>query len=282
MRRKLTIAAVLAAGIALGAGCALLSKAVQKPSVAFERLSVRSISLDEASVDVHLNVQNPNVFDVPLKKYTFGFAVGESTVLTGEQLVSVTIPARGSGPISIPLTIRFRDVMNAVNAVRTGDVIPYAVNGTVTIDAGPLAGYTVPFSHSGSIPRPELPSVTVQRMNVRSMSFTGIDADLVIGVRNPGKLGYALSSFAGSLDLNGTKFATIDRIQGTQRMAGGASQTVTIPLHFSAAQALSGLQGILQSGTINYRIYGTAGLSADIIGNLPIALDHRGTTQISR
>ena len=268
--------------VVLISGCAVLNKAVQKPKVSFEAVSVRSLSSESVTMDVHLNVQNPNVFDVPLKKYSYALNIGESRLLSGEQGLSITVPAKGSGQISVPLTVRFREVMGAIEAVTDTNVVPYSIGGTVTIDAGPLAGLTIPFNHSSSIPRPALPSITVERLSVSSVSLNGVNANLVLSVRNPGRLAYALENFAGDLELNGSKLATIDGIGGTRRLPGGSAQTISVPLRLSSAQALIGIQSLLNSGSISYRIKGTAGVSADVLGRMPLTIDQSGTTRISR
>ena len=279
--RSLPYLALVAAVLALS-GCAALKRAVKHPTIAYESMSLRAISFDGASVDLLFAISNPNVFSIPLKKYDYTFKIGDHTVVAGEQAAALTVPAQGRGQLVVPLSVRFADVMEAIRLLRDKDEWPYSVAGSVTIDAGPLAGITIPFAHRDTLPRPMPPEISVERLNIRSLSLTSIAMDITLNVRNPGKITYTLSTLTGGLELNGRRFIEIDRLQSAVRLPANDVQRLTIPVSVSASQLARGLQSIIQAGEAHYRLVGDASVSTDAFGGLPFRLDESGDVQLFR
>lgn len=264
------------------AGCAAVKKAVKKPTISFSSMTLTSLTFTGASVDLSFAVDNPNIFPIPLRKYAYTVNVGDYTIFAGEQDASVEVPAQGRGRLTVPVNVRFSDVTEAVGLLRESDRWPYSVSGSLTIHAGPLVGITVPFSHRDTLPRPIPPSITVERLNVRSFGFTGIDMDVVLSVRNAGRIAYALTSLAGSIELNGQRFIAIDRLPERVQLGTDEQRTITIPVSLSASPLVQGLRSIISQGQVDYRLVGDAGLAADRFGTLPLSLDQSGTVRLFR
>lgn len=276
------LATILAAALAVGiGGCAMLKKVVVRPNVAFDALALRSADFQRAAVDVHFNVDNPNAFTIPLKGYDYTFRIGEHTVVSGTEASAVRIPARGSERLTLPVVLDYSDVTTAVNRLTNDDVWPYTVEGTVRVDVGPLGAINVPFSHSGEVARPVPPNISIERINVRSMSFRNIDLDVVLLVENSGSLDYLVNSLNGSIALNGSRFASIDGLVDALELKQGA-QRVTVPLRVSAASMAQGLLNMLSDGEVRYELTGDATVRNSTFGDLPLNVESGGRVPLAR
>jgi LEA14-like dessication related protein len=245
-------------------------------------MTLTGLTFSDASVDLFFDLDNPNIFPIPLKKYEYTVKIGDHTVFRGEQGASIEVPAQGRGRLTVPVSVRFGEVTEAVRLLEDTDMWPYSVAGSVTIDVGPLAGISVPFSHRDTLPRPMPPTVTVERLNVRSFGFTSIDMDVVLSFRNTGRIAYTLTSLAGSIALNGQQFISIERLREGVRLGSNGVETITIPVRLSASQLARGLQAIISEGRADYRFTGDAGLATDRFGTLPLTFDESGNVRLFR
>jgi LEA14-like dessication related protein len=263
-------------------GCTSLRKMVQKPKVTYRSVDIRSISFDRISVDVNFDVKNTNMFAVPLRAWDYTFMVGEYAVASGLEKTAMSIPANGSAPFSVPVTVKFADVMKAVGLIKDADEIPYTVKGSVTVDAGPLSGITVPFSHSDRIPRPRPPKVEIERISVRRLSFSNVDIDIRIKATNPGKLGYTLRDLKGAVRLNGTDLLSLDHTGNDLVLPSAGTESFTITARLSTFGLGKTLLSIISTGNARYELTGNAGVVTEMLGTLPLDINQVGVVNLFR
>lgn len=268
--------------VAVFCSCAALTKAVKRPTISYASMTLTGLTFSDASVDLFFDLDNPNIFPIPLKKCEYTVKIGDHTVFSGEQGVSIEVPAQGRGRLTVPVSVRFGEVTEAVRLLEDTDMWPYSVAGSVTIDVGPLAGISVLFSHRDTLPRPMPPTLTVERLNVRSFAFTSIDMDVVLSFRNTGRIAYTLTSLAGNIALNGQQFISIERLREGVQLGSNGVETITIPVRLSASQLARGLQAIISEGRADYRFTGDARLSTDRFGTLPLTFDESGNVRLFR
>lgn len=150
-RRNPGRAAVLAAVCALAA-CSSIPRDLAPPSV-----SMRSLSLAEATVDhqrfvILLEFDNPNPFDIPVAALEFRARLSGQGVLIGESREPVTLPARGTESVQVEVTTGIVSSFESMLAVVRGpeNTIPYELNGRLTLASG--FDRRVALSASGAVP----------------------------------------------------------------------------------------------------------------------------------
>ncbi len=280
-RAALLIAAASLVIAASGCG-GMLGKVVTKPDVTFDGLTLRGVSFTGADVGVKFLVTNPNPFSVPLERYAYTFMIGDHTIARGDEGSSVSVPARGEGSFTVPVSITFQEVIDAVESLRGSDELPYSISGDVQVTAGPLGGITIPFSHSATVPRPRAPEIRLETIKTRSIGLAGAAVDVVLEVRNPGRFSYVLDALKTTISLNGRQFANIDGLSQAVRLPGEGTQQVTIPINLSGSELLGGIMSILESGHASYELRGDAGLSTEQFGRLPMELRRTGSVELTR
>ncbi len=157
MPRYLTSVLVLAAILMIAgtAGC------IAQPTVAVESVRVGTFTPANTTLQVEVQVTNPNSFDIPLKDVAFTVSsveAGGLRRLGDGRTGPVTLPARQSITRTVPVTLDNQALLNAALAtVQAGqDRITVRVNGTVSGDVYGIVTVNVPFQQEQTIMLQEL------------------------------------------------------------------------------------------------------------------------------
>ena len=155
-RFRLFGAPILALAVALTA-CASL---IQQPRVALANVAVQSLTLSGATIQVELDVENPNGFglDARALEYTFFFQPAElegdeagdtwRTLASGRTVEPVNLPANQTVRVPVALPFRFRDLEDAAASFLRDGSLRYRFEGAFTVGS-PVGDIRVPFDRTG-------------------------------------------------------------------------------------------------------------------------------------
>jgi LEA14-like dessication related protein len=118
-------------------------------------MSVRGVDADGFTLDFAVDLANPNAVALPVATADYELGMGGVRVLGGEAKPQRSIPAHGSGSVTVPVGVSFEQLLKAESAIRdSGGNVPYDLSGGLTFDTGtPLVGRVrVPLRHSGTVP----------------------------------------------------------------------------------------------------------------------------------
>ena len=142
---------IASAGVSVllaGARCSNLGAIFQKPELQFRGLQVNSIGFDGASLDILVDVYNPNSYRLALQRFSYDLAIENVNWGLGSTGSPMAVEARNSATIRLPLDVswsRLGDVGR--QALQTGSV-NYGVSGEVIVGTS-LGDVRVPYSKSG-------------------------------------------------------------------------------------------------------------------------------------
>ncbi|MEJ2540326.1 MAG: LEA type 2 family protein [Gemmatimonadota bacterium] len=154
MLRALRISVLLA----IAGACASL---VKQPVVSLAEIQVASLGLSGATVEVTLDVTNPNSFDLDARavEYTLFYlpavdraAAGSDedwrTLAAGRTAEPVTLPGNGvvQVPVAIPFT--FRELGEAAGSLLRDGTLRYRFQGAFTVGS-PVGELRIPFDRTG-------------------------------------------------------------------------------------------------------------------------------------
>jgi LEA14-like dessication related protein len=121
---------------------------LQDPVVTLEDVRLRALSLSSLDLDVMIRVGNPNPIGVTLRGLPFNVlcssGAGDREIATGNT-GRVTIAARGSTLLAIPVTSQNAALAGALAAFLTKGGVQVTIQGTAVIDAV-LFSWSIPFS----------------------------------------------------------------------------------------------------------------------------------------
>jgi LEA14-like dessication related protein len=147
MRRFVALSAITLA--AATAGCASLARqAFQEPVVSVRDVRLTGIGLNGGSVDVSLNVYNPNNYRLDATRVTYQLVFDTVTFATGAITERQTVQGRDTLRVTIPVSFSYRGVGEAGRQILGTGSVNYRLLGDVTVGT-PVGPFTVPYSTTG-------------------------------------------------------------------------------------------------------------------------------------
>ena len=143
MRRILLATAIAAAGCS-----ALGRQALKDPIVTLADVKVTGVGLNGGSLDVVLNVQNPNDFRLDATQLRYNVLVDTVPFANGTTTQRFTVEGMRSQQVHIPINFTYAGVGQAGRQLMNVGSVNYTVKGDVTVGS-PLGNLTVPFSQTG-------------------------------------------------------------------------------------------------------------------------------------
>lgn len=149
MRRILLLTAVAGTAVVAAAGCASLGKAsFREPVVTLQDVKVTGVGLSGGSLDVVLNVQNPNDFRLDATQLNYTVLVDTVPFANGTTGQHFTVESKQTQPIHIPINFTYAGVGAAGRQLMSTGSVNYTVRGDVSV-ATPLGSFKVPYSQTG-------------------------------------------------------------------------------------------------------------------------------------
>ena len=136
----------------LGAtGCAALSMAnFQEPTVELQTIIVRGIGLTGGTLDLQLEVTNPNSVDIKGTKLELGLDIEGTHFGDVELNDAFNLPKGQPTIVTVPLTFNWAGVGAAARSAFNYGTVKYDMKGTASLQT-PWGVEKVPFSHNGSV-----------------------------------------------------------------------------------------------------------------------------------
>ena len=132
------------------AGCSALGKqAFQQPVVQLKDVAVSGVGLSGGSLNVRLNVFNPNRYRLDATRLTYNVTVGEDVRLAlGTLDNAFNVQAGDSTQVTIPVSFTYAGVGAAGRQLLNTGGVQYNVRGDVTVGTV-IGNFTVPYSSTG-------------------------------------------------------------------------------------------------------------------------------------
>jgi LEA14-like dessication related protein len=142
-------AAPAALAAALLAGCAsLVRQGFEQPVVTFKDVNVRGVGLQGGSLDVVLNVYNPNRFRLDATRLTYRLMVDSAELGTGALDQRFVVQSGDSATVRLPVQFTFAGLGAAGRQLLRSGAVNYRVLGDVTVST-PIGSFTRPFDRTG-------------------------------------------------------------------------------------------------------------------------------------
>ena len=146
--RRLTL---LAAAVVLvaGAGCRSLGRHMfEEPKVGFKDVKINGVGLSGGSLDIVLNVYNPNDFRLDATRLTYKLLVDSVEFGTGATDEDFIVQDNDSAIVRLPLNFSWAGVGRLGRQLISSGTVNYRVVGDVTVGS-PLGRHTIPYDQTG-------------------------------------------------------------------------------------------------------------------------------------
>jgi len=159
MNKKSCMAHISAAVIIFICGCETLQQVldIQKPSAQLAGVKLSGISLEGAQLVFDVDIDNPYPAALPLLNIDYGLTSRDSKLFSGSADLDGTIPANSSRTVSLPVDIKYLDIVRAFKGVRPGSAIPYKADVGLSLDTPKLGKLRLPLGRQGTLNVPDIP-----------------------------------------------------------------------------------------------------------------------------
>lgn len=267
----------------LAAGCESLSEIVtsaDRPAASVVGASLSGLTLDGADLDLDLEIDNPYGVALPLMNLDYELLSGGNRFVAGKAELDGSVPAGGSRVVTVPVGLRFADVMSALGGVRPGAIVPYEADLALGVDAPGVGRLSLPLSHRGEVPVPAVPGVSVDSFEIEALSLTEARGLLAVRVDNTNQFAANLAAMDYAFSLAGTPVANSSLRKAVSLPAGG-SGVLEIPVSFAPSRAGLALLDVLRGNSASYELGGTMQLETPF-GPLSLPFERSGTAPLKR
>jgi LEA14-like dessication related protein len=206
-------------------GCSALQKTleVKKPTASVSSVSIESLSTESVTLLVDVNIANPNAFKLNTAGFDLDLLINKSKIASIAQPdASLSLPAKGSNKITLPVTLTFDQVLASVSGLGDKAEVDYGIEGKVAINLPVLGDIDLPVDYAGVLPVPKQPEVKFKNFNLDSIGLSGAEMSVDLEVTNPNVFDLNLKDLSYQLAVEGKSIGqgnikTIDLPQGETR-----------------------------------------------------------------
>lgn len=276
---------VVLTALLLGTGCAGLRDVVpglsSSPTARLVSPRIERLSLTSVTVGAEAEVQNPYPVALPLLGLRYALRTGDDPLVEGLAQAQGTVPAGGSRAIPLAAEVDLREVLRLLPTLRAGEVIPYALDVTLSVDVPAVGAVDLPLRHEGRLPVPAPPRVELREVVWEELSLSGVRGVASLGLTNPNRFGIDLDELSYRLTLGGRRVVGGAAEPASRSLAPDGTTTVRLPLEMGSAElGLAVLQALGQAST-DYAVSLTLDLGTPF-GPLRLDLSEEGLVPLRR
>jgi LEA14-like dessication related protein len=127
---------------------------VKLPSLKVSSLKIKKMGLTSADLELNLEIDNPNAFNLIADNLNYNFAVNDQSWVQGTLPKQVQISEKGSSSLSIPLSVNFLNLGQTALQILSGNQeVNYSFQGNVDLDSAlPMFNQVkLPIDKSGEV-----------------------------------------------------------------------------------------------------------------------------------
>lgn len=117
----------------------------EPPVVSVQNVEMERLNWQGGEATFTLNVQNPNAFPLPISGFDYGLRLNNVTVANGDREQSMTIAARETRQVAVPLRLSFANIASMLPGLIRQGTMQYELMGSVH-----LPWFKIPFSRTGT------------------------------------------------------------------------------------------------------------------------------------
>jgi LEA14-like dessication related protein len=121
-----------------------------EPKVSIKTVSLNGVGLNGGSLDVVLNVYNPNGYRLDATRLTYKLLLDSIPFGTGTTDSNFVVNKKDSSTVRLPLDFTWAGVGAAGRALLNTGSVQYRVQGDLTVGS-PVGAFTIPYDGRGRI-----------------------------------------------------------------------------------------------------------------------------------
>lgn len=269
--------------------CANLSKMldqmnIKEPVANVADAKMTGLDFDKIDMLFGIDIQNPNTIGIAMDGFDYDLLLNDNSFLSGNQNEKLNIEAQGTSRVDFPISLKYADIYNMFMSLKSADSTKYQVKLGLLFNLPVLGATRIPISHTGHLPIPKLPAISVKDLKLNSLGFTGAKLDLKVAIDNPNAFAMIFDQLNYNFQINGLDWASGKNTKPMQVNEKGEG-IVTIPVKLDFLQmGQSVYQLINGTSNLNYKFSGNVDMSSNIslLGKHSLPFNQSGNINLNR
>lgn len=239
-------------------GCETVEALLQtmpKPTAELDSLSLGNISLQDATIDIAVKVNNPYSVSIPNLSLDYNLKTQGIDFVSGKMTSNQAIPAKQSAIVNIPVKVSFASLLKLSQSVRPGQVIGYDANVKVSTNVPGVGPISLPLRKKGELPIPRIPKISVAKVDWGKLSLTNTTATIHLNVTNLNDFNFAMKQLSYNFAIGG-KSVVSSKITDALQFNKDQTQTLKIPVSFRATSLGFGMLNMIRNKKASYSMTG--------------------------
>ncbi len=149
------------------------------PSVAFDRLDLRSINWNGVETDFIFAIDNPSPIEMKIARFDYTLKMNGHQWVSGQSISALQMSAVDQSEMVLPVNIGFQELYEVIGSDEGRDTVPYGISGSIGFDT-PSGVVDLPFDHQGSFPALRTPTIRPTAVRVDDLYLLGGEVDLTV------------------------------------------------------------------------------------------------------
>jgi LEA14-like dessication related protein len=248
--------------------CSGCDQLFQKPRVTVKRVDITSVNFSGLNANIVFAVENRNVIGIDLAKLVYQLTVDNHPFVQGVGNNPLHVPANGVGELALPVSFKFVELAEALASLFTKKQVPFTIATKLGFGT-PLGILEVPLQHSGTMPVPQLPSISIGNAVVGGINVSGATVSVTLNVRNNNTFALPLGALSYGLSVNGAPL--VQAQTAPAQLAPGGTLPLTLSAHLDFLRVGMGIFRAVQSGAATVALDGNFDLGGY---SMPVHLQH--------
>ncbi len=257
-------------------GCKMMEPFIAKPTVTFEKMHLQEMSLFDATFLFTFAVHNPNPMGITIQRGDYKFLLEDAVMASGTVDRQLSVKARGSGLIDLPVHINFMDFFQSVNALALRDEMAYDLSGSFDV-----MGFTIPYKTGGKMTLPNFPEISVKNLMISELSLSGAKMNLILSVANPNAFAIGMDGLKYTLETGGITLAR-GTAQNISEIGKNERQDISIPVEVDFIAMGRQAMRLLDGNTAPYALSGDMHFTVPGGGKKTLPFSRTGEMSLSR
>ncbi|MDR2543772.1 MAG: LEA type 2 family protein [Treponema sp.] len=257
---------------------------LQVPKITMPSMKIDGIDFSKIQLLFSVDIENPNVFQLPSPQIAYDFLINRNSFLSGVQISSAPLAAAAATPLVIALTLEYADLFRLFQNLINLNEVPGLLSLSGDFGVPALASEKLFQEITGSLPILKMPSISFRGISLKNLSLTRADFELSWEIENNNSFAMNIKDLSYNLIVNNSQWSSGNVTNAPQI---SANRRTIVPLEFSinSLSVVGEIANMVTRGTnINYACNGNMNLGAALPGlaDFQTPFNFSGTTRLSR
>ena len=211
MYRKMAVFFLVWAVMSILSCASLRQELIRKPTVSFELMELRDMSLFEATAVFRFSVSNPNPMGLSIRNIAYHLNISDKKFIKGISDKDLRVRAAGLGKLELPITISYADLSESSESI--SDKVEYDIFGSVEV-----VPFSIPYRARGTLNLPKSPVLSLKSIRVTETSQTYAAVIFDLELENDNLFALAVRRMEYNIYIAGKEFAS------------GSGENISVPL----------------------------------------------------